>query len=336
MNIRYIMYLNKIAFASSWILVNVISLLHCADVSMNMVKETIDLDISKVTPTTFPVISDQYMENLPSDNDTSERDDLSGEIADFGKNVVHTMLKGDSTQNNTDILAEYKPTNFDSYEGDNLQEEIDDYENYDDKAIRVVISNHYNKGILTTDLPSDYDYYDDNDFSPSSIHSRLSEVVGKRVGTEVADSILETNLKTNKINEYLYDNWKEWVKSDDYQIYCRSHLDCVWIANDLKCMSITARQTTSSWFNKGTTQNLGKCSCPETFDLGFSWNDQTCIKTQEEWIIILMALLFCLIGTILILLLAHIQDFLVACGLRKRSLPTPTNSSIGRYPSVQK
>ena len=335
MHICYVMYLSKVIVASSLILVNIVSLLRCSDVSTNLVQKIKDFDMIDVTTTEFPGMSEEYMENLPSDNNTYITDDLSGEIDDFEKNDVKTILEGISTQNNTNVLPEYKPANYDTYEGNNLQDEIEDYENYDDKTMLGGISHHDKKDIMTPNIPSDYDYYDKNDLHPSSIHSQLSEVVGKRVGAEVADNILETNLKS-KTNEYIYDDWKEWVKSDEYQIYCRSNSDCVWIANDLECMSIRARQTTSSWFNNGTTQNMGKCSCPEIFDLGFSWNAQTCIKTQEEWTIIVMSLLFCLIGTILILLLAHVQDILVAFGLRKRSLPTPTNSSIGRYPSVQK
>ena len=325
--------MNKVIIVWFWTLANIVSLLLCTDVSIGMAKESKAIHMINVTSTTFPGISEEYMENLSSDNDTYKTDDLLKEIEDFDKNDVKTILRAASTQNNPEVLIDYKSTNYDTYDGDNLQKESEDYDNYDDGRILEGISNHNKKGTIVPNLSSDYDYHDENDLSPSSIHSQLSEVVGKRVGTDVADSILESNLKTK---EYIYDEWKEWVKSDEYQIYCRSHSDCTWIAADLECVSITARQTTSSWFHKGTTQNLGKCSCSETFDLGFSWKAQTCIKTQEEWIIIVMSLLFCLIGTILILLLAHIQDIFVAYGLRKRSLPTPTNSSIGRYPSVQK
>ena len=186
---------------------------------------------------------------------------------------------------------------------------------------------------LDQDIGENNDYHDIKYSTPYNINITLSEVIGKRVSTDLADSILKSNLNTD---EYHYSDWKQWVSSDDYQIYCRSDSDCSWIAKKLRCYNITFRETKASWFDIGIRQNLGECACPNSFDLGFSWNAQTCIKTEEQWTIIVMSLVVCLTGTILLLLIAHIQDILVAYGLRKRSLPTPTNSSIGRYPSVQK
>ena len=101
-------------------------------------------------------------------------------------------------QNPLNVLIEQKSTNYDSYESDSFGEEMDDYDKHDDETIFEGISNH-NKYSVAPDLSSDYDYYDGNDLSPKSIHSELSEVVGKRVGTDMADSILESNLRSNKV-----------------------------------------------------------------------------------------------------------------------------------------
>ena len=271
-------------------------------------------------------------------NDNEDYDYINNNPTKIKTSVDQNNL-GSLVENNTDnedYDSEYLyPDEVSSPELSSLPTKSKDDSNLEDGVEKLTKSpaDLNPRDGLDKDIGENNDYYDIKYSTPYNINTTLSEVIGKRVNTDLADSVLKSYL--NK-DEYHYSDWKLWVLSDDYQIFCRSDSDCSWIAKKLRCYNITFRETKASWFDIGIRQNLGECACPNSFDLGFSWNAQTCIKTEEQWTIIVMSLVVCLTGTILLLLIAHIQDILVAYGLRKRSLPTPTNSSIGRYPSVQK
>ena len=280
---------------------------------------------------TIQNVQTNYNDSTPAPVSKEELDNTD-EMTIVNKESTNGDQEGLPVQ---DLQHDYNgstPALFPNEEFDNDYDHDNDYS--DDMTMVIQDSTTGKEEVIKTQHPeSDYDQFDNQHSLPWNVHKKLSEVVGKRVGNDAADSILKSNFK---IHDFDYRDWKEWVIFDEHQIYCRSGLDCEWISAELECQNITLREVVASWFRRRNIQSLGKCSCPESFDLGFSWNDQTCVNREQQWVIIVMSLLACLGGTILLLLLAHIQDILVSCGLRKRSLPTPTNSSIGRYPSIQK
>lgn len=160
----------------------------------------------------------------------------------------------------------------------------------------------------------------------------LSEVIGPRIKSGSADPVLKVKFN---IKKYDYDDWKSWVTLEENSVYCQSSHHCAWISNDIECLNITLRQTNAAWFGSKAVKNLGECTCPDEFDLGFSWKQQKCVKMQEPWAAILGSIAICLVLTTFILFLAFSQDMLVALGMRQRSLSTPNNSRLRSYSSIQ-
>ena len=123
--------------------------------------------------------------------------------------------------------------------------------------------------------------------------------------------------------------WRKWFEEEGRKTaLCIDDSHCTWINKELQCKNNTERMLNANWFNRGKSQILGECSCPESFDLGFNWREQRCVSTQEQWSVVFKSITICLALTSIIFLLAFLPEILVYFGIKKKRKPTPRNSSI--------
>ena len=133
------------------------------------------------------------------------------------------------------------------------------------------------------------------------------------------------------------DEWRKWFEEEGGKTaLCIDDSHCVWINDELQCKNKSERMLNAPWFNRGKSQLLGECSCPESFNLGFNWREQRCVSTQEQWSVVFKSIFICLALTSIIFLLAFLPEILVHFGFKKKRKPTPRNSSIRSNSSFPK